>query len=176
MPTVCFTGRGVVSDGTVDGGTFYERANWERWTAAAGWNVLSHVDWGTTYLVASRTNTRKATDARTKGTQVITYNQYLVILQGLDQQAHDLPGRLLHRTPSIYTTPRSQRQEQQFTGVCQRCGTVRNIRPGYVLCNDCTPRVEDEPEPEAPFEPVLETPIVQPGAFFSRRRALNLDD
>jgi len=68
MATVVFTGRG-----STPGGTHWERAQWEDWAHRHGYSVEGKVRYGTTLLVASRTDTTKAAAARKLGVRVIDY-------------------------------------------------------------------------------------------------------
>lgn len=78
--SVVFTGKGI------DPGTGKLRVR-EEWCALArskGFRAdpKDKVQYGTTYLVASRDDTSKAASAKTYGTQVISYNDFYAMCKG----------------------------------------------------------------------------------------------
>lgn len=81
--SVCFTGAGTRLSGEK-----YTRPMWQNLARQFNFDVHDKVDWGTTYLVASRTDTTKAASARTLGTHVITYADFeRMVLAGQTPQA-----------------------------------------------------------------------------------------
>lgn len=76
--TVVFTGKGI--DPCTN--KLMTRPNWEALAQAKGYYPESKVRPGTTYLVASRANTTKASAARRHGTKVISYNQFYAMCKG----------------------------------------------------------------------------------------------
>ena len=80
MPNVCFTGRGYRGD------TFVTRDVWEANARSAAFTVVDEVTYSTNYLVASRSDTSKAKEARRYGemgynVRVVTYGEWLDIVQ-----------------------------------------------------------------------------------------------
>jgi hypothetical protein len=98
MSTVCFTGKGMSGDILVT------RAQWEEQARAAGMTVVAKVGKYSSadYLVASRTDTVKANDARAnENTTVLTYENWLTLIAGQvvrvglpDNRPHTRPRRL----------------------------------------------------------------------------------
>lgn len=76
MSSVCFTGAGRRH------GKEYVRTFWEADAVASGWQVHDKVFPHTEYLVASRLDTSKAEAARLQGTTVISYAEFVKLLDG----------------------------------------------------------------------------------------------
>lgn len=76
--TVVFTGKGI------DPATnkLRVRPDWEALARSKGFTPMDKVKSGTTYLVASRDDTTKASAARAYGTQVISYNDFYAMCKG----------------------------------------------------------------------------------------------
>lgn len=80
--SVVFTGKGI--DPAT--GKLRLRDDWCALARAKGFyaHPKDKVDYGTTYLVASRDDTTKAMAAREYGTKVISYNQFYAMCKGAD--------------------------------------------------------------------------------------------
>lgn len=79
MASVCFTGKGSIRHPMQSGFVQVEALSRQEWEARAGqlgWSIHKNVSVRTDYLVASRTNTVKAKDARDFGAKVISYEEF----------------------------------------------------------------------------------------------------
>lgn len=75
---VCFTGKGMISGPTLSGfntSKSLSRAEWEQKARDAGHSVTDKAQ-NATLLVASRTDTSKAMNARARGLRVIDYDDF----------------------------------------------------------------------------------------------------
>lgn len=75
MTSVCFTGKGYTDTNSTQP-QLRTRSVWSSMAKAMGWNVQTAVNSATDVLVASRTNTVKANDARRWGARAITYEMF----------------------------------------------------------------------------------------------------
>jgi len=70
MAAICFTGRGNLN------GVFMDRVTWSTMARNEGHYIVDSAYGASTILVASRTDTRKATEARHSGVTVIDYDTF----------------------------------------------------------------------------------------------------
>jgi BRCT domain type II-containing protein len=89
MSTVVFTGKGL--DPLT--GKLRTRDEWTALANAKGWDVQDKVTVRTDYLVASRSDTKKAEAARYQGTKVISYKTFEQMIRGAIPVEPSLSGR-----------------------------------------------------------------------------------
>jgi hypothetical protein len=100
MSNVVFTGKGL----DPHTGKLRTRDEWTALANAKGWHVQPKVGFDTDYLVASRSDTTKAAAARDRGTKVITYEDFNLMIRGAIPVVPSMSGKAPPPVKPIDTT------------------------------------------------------------------------
>lgn len=177
MSVVCFTGRGY------NAGNFVVRDAWIEMASRMGWHYTEDAA-RATYLVASRTDTSKARNARLSGTQVITYDQFLARYRDHLLQGRTATGRTSSSQPnysnSPMSVPASELGRDWLENFTVNGVMVCEVRGGGWRVDGSSQLWTSRESARIAAESLARRRAVQPVApanpVFGGRRAINLDE